>query len=236
MYYRIENKDGLCINGLDASNFVIKEKTQGGEYLSREIYETIYREQKQMYQVVYTSDESLVGQYEEREIALEVGGLGYVASEESKLVPVGEKEAQAKKEHTSRYEVYMDDISWEEANIRCNEMGGHLVTITSENEFDTVKKLAEEAGASFIWLGGYTSYNAYGDVFVHWVTGEDFVYEKWCDGEPSRVDLDGTNEWYLMMWNIESLGGWTWNDQRNDLAADLPVFQGKLAYICEYED
>jgi hypothetical protein len=85
-------------------------------------------------------------------------------------------------------------------------------------------------------LGGYTSYDEYGGVFGHWVTGETFSYSKWCEGEPSRIDQDGTNEWYIMLWNVSSLGGWSWNDQRNDPAADVEYFKGRLAYVCEYEE
>ena len=53
---------------------------------------------------------------------------------------------------------------------------------------------------------------------IHWVTGEDFSFADWNDNEPSRVDLDGTDEWYIMLWYLERYGGWHWNDQRNDPA------------------
>lgn len=42
-------------------------------------------------------------------------------------------------------------------------------------------------------------------------------------------------EWYLMLWNIKSLGGWTWNDQRNDPLSEVDYMSGKIGYICEYE-
>ena len=38
-----------------------------------------------------------------------------------------------------------------------------------------------------------------------------------------------------MLWNIESLGGWTWNDQRNDPAAVVTAMRDKMAYVCEFE-
>ena len=99
---------------------------------------------------------------------------------------------------------------------------------------DTIIKLAEKAGYKYLWLGGYTSYDYDGSVFGHWITGEDFTYECWGPGEPSRVDLDGTEEYYIMLWYIPSMGGWNWNDQRNS-TVDAGFHQGKIAYVCEWE-
>lgn len=56
--YRIENKDGLCIHGLDDSNFVIKEKIQGGEYLSREVKEAEILEGKSGVSISLVADKS----------------------------------------------------------------------------------------------------------------------------------------------------------------------------------
>jgi hypothetical protein len=39
-----------------------------------------------------------------------------------------------------------------------------------------------------------------------------------------------------MLWNIPSLGGWTWNDQRNDPAAAVPSMADHMGFICEYEN
>ena len=71
--------------------------------------------------------------------------------------------------------------------------------------------------------------------FRHWVTGESFTFQAWGDGEPSRVDQDGTDEWYIMLWNIESLGGWNWNDQRNDPVAVVPSMGDAMGFVCEFE-
>ena len=72
-------------------------------------------------------------------------------------------------------------------------------------------------------------------MFGHWVTGEPFSYQAWGPDEPSRVDQDGANEWYIMLWNIESMGGWNWNDQRNDPAAVVPTMAKTMGYVCEFE-
>ena len=55
--------------------------------------------------------------------------------------------------------------------------------------------------------------------------------------EPSRVDSsDGVEEWYIMLWDIPSLGGWSWNDQRNDPLAVVPSMRDAMGYICEFEN
>ncbi|HEX3022911.1 MAG TPA: C-type lectin domain-containing protein, partial [Lachnospiraceae bacterium] len=133
------------------------------------------------------------------------------------------------------YEIIVEDTSWEEADRRCQEMGGHLVTITSQEEMDEVVALAETTDAIYIWMGGTTSYDNEGNVFGHWETGEKLSYSAWCKGEPSRVDIDGTEERYLMLWNVKLSNGWSWNDQRNDPVEAVPAMSGKMAFICEYD-
>ena len=55
--------------------------------------------------------------------------------------------------------------------------------------------------------------------------------------EPSRVDSsDGVEEWYIMLWDIPSLGGWSWNDQRNDPLAVVPSMRDAMGFICEFEN
>jgi tetratricopeptide (TPR) repeat protein len=136
-------------------------------------------------------------------------------------------------EHT--YEIFIEDVSWEEAYIRCSDKGGYLATVTTQFEHDEIVRLAESAGAKYIWLGGRTFANAAGDIDAAWITGEGFGFSRWSVDEPSGFDPDGTPESYIMLWNVESLGGWTWNDQRNNPMEDYGYFAGKIAYICEYE-
>ena len=52
-------------------------------------------------------------------------------------------------------------MTWEEATRRCQEMGGHLATITSQDEMDQLIAMAEAEEVRFVWLGGYTSSSAH---------------------------------------------------------------------------
>lgn len=227
-------------DGIDASQLEQIAYRTGGQYWYiddlyslEEIYQSIYREQKEMYRIVYHCDER-ISKESIRNISIGMAGQNYCAENEVSVAPA-ELELVDNTAHTSRYELVMSDASWEAARKACSDMGGHLVTITSQSEMVTVIQMAEDAGVDYIWLGGYTSYDRNDNVFAHWVTGEEFNYYNWSTNEPSRKDLDGTNEWYLMLWNLPQYGGWTWNDQRNDPAADLSYFRGKMAFICEYE-
>lgn len=200
-------------------------------YDLQEILNQVYSEQKELYMVEYVSDAD-GGQYDFRDLQVRVSGGGCKGEVETRFQPVRSVQGM---NHSSRYELVKESTSWEEANRRCQEMGGHLATITSQEEMDQIIALAEANDARYIWLGGYTSYDEYGSVFGHWVTGEAFSFQAWSEREPSRVDKDGTPEWYIMLWNIPSLGGWCWNDQRNDPAAVVTGMQPRMCFVCEFE-
>lgn len=198
------------------------------------IYEQIYTMQNDMYCVSYISDSSAAIDCE-RSLKYSIDGDSYVSEEvcEPSFALV---EALDKVIHSSRYEVIKQDCTWEEAAVECERRGGHLITITSDAEEQEAIRLSENAGLKYVWIGGYTSYDEDGNVFGHWITGEPFDYSNWSIGEPSRVDMDGTDEWYLMLWDIKRLGGWTWNDQRNDPGSVNPAIPGNQGFICEYEE
>ncbi len=215
----------------------IAENT-GGQYWNinnvsdmHQILDQIYAQEKEMYCVEYVSDSKEEAK-KERKINLAVADEKYGGVTEMQFIPT---EARKSSSNGSRYEFIKGDLNWKEANTECMKRGGHLITITSEEELKKAADMAEAAGVKYVWIGGYTSIrnrNAYG----HWITGESFSYQKWYPGEPSRDDLDGTDEMYLMLWNVDS-NGWTWNDQRKDLFTPelAHIFTGKTGYICEYE-
>lgn len=201
-------------------------------YDLQEIFDEIYAEQKKLYAVEYESGAE-EDPYALRELEVTVSGGGYRAKEQTRFQAAPSVGSAS---HSSRYELIKEALTWEEATRRCQERGGHLATITSQAEMDQLTAMADAQDVRFVWLGGYTSYDDDGSVFGHWVTGEPFSFEAWCVDEPSRVDLDGTEEWYIMLWNIPSLGGWTWNDQRNDPLEAVASMDQHMGFICEYEN
>lgn len=135
------------------------------------------------------------------------------------------------------YQIVVEDVSWQEAYDRAQAAGGHLATITSQEEFDAICTQADQAAVitqvRYLWLGarqgsaGWTGSDC-------WITGEDWTFDAWYPGEPSGQDEDGTPENVLCMWNVQQ-SGWTFNDQRNDLLSVLPQVSGKVGYVIEFE-
>ena len=137
---------------------------------------------------------------------------------------------------SENFTMVLDDCTWEDAQARCEKMGGHLATISDQDDLNRVITMAETLGAQYVWLGAKRE-SAGGDMV--WVTGEDIDFYIWDTNEPSYKDgYDGTAEDYLMLWNV-SFGkhnGWAYNDSRLDpIAASSKVYSGKVAYICEFD-
>lgn len=219
-YYTLEN---IC-------------EESGGKYWDisyiddlKDVLDEIYALNKDMYCLTYESEAGNKA-YVEREISCIIGDSSRMGKCDDSFTPV---EIAEKAKHDKRYELVTADISWTDANEAAIAKGGHLITITSEDENKQAAELAEAAGIEYVWIGGYTS-EKNNSVYGHWVTGENFSYSKWFDGEPSRNDLDGEPEFYLMLWHVGD--DWTWNDQRNDPVNLLDYFKGKTGYIIEYEN
>lgn len=116
-----------------------------------------------------------------------------------------------------QYQIFYDKLTWEEAKAACEAKGGHLATITSEEE---QKKLNLYNGGNHnLWIGGYK--NAEGQWC--WVTGEPWEYENWGDGEPNNSSNVVADENCVAMWP----------EKWNDLANSNTYEQG--GYICEWE-
>lgn len=116
-----------------------------------------------------------------------------------------------------QYQIFYDKLTWEEAKAACEAKGGHLATITSEEE---QKKLNLYNGGNHnLWIGGYK--NAEGQWC--WVTGEPWEYENWGDGEPNNSSNVVADENRVAMWPEK------WNDLANG-----NIYE-QNGYICEWE-
>ncbi len=242
--YSLKNQVPVYIIGVgpEVDEYVLRDIAErtGGRYwfiddlydLS-EIFNEIYAQQMEVYVVEYESDGSASAEAA-RELTIKVDSDTCTGEVSVSFTPTS---AVKETKHESRYELIKGSYTWEEASQLCQEMGGHLATITSADENAQLAKMSEDAGLKYVWIGGYTSYDSNGNVFGHWVTGEEFSYENWSKDEPSRYDKgDNEPEWYLMLWNIPELGGWTWNDQRNDPVSYVAKMAETMGFICEYEE
>lgn len=133
------------------------------------------------------------------------------------------------------YEIFSGDLTWHEANSRAQELGGHLITITSDEELEIASKLINAAGCKYTWLGGHTGFQPNGSVFAWWTTGETMPDKYWCTDQPSGVD-NGITEDCILLWYLERDGGWTFNDVMTDPMSYVDYYNGNLSFIVEYGD
>ena len=131
--------------------------------------------------------------------------------------------------NTHAYKIFRDYKSWDEAKEECERLGGHLITITSEEEqryIETyIRELVGETEPRKIWIG-CTDEGHEGD--WRWCTGEPFEYNNWGTRQPD--DLNGQNHaiiqnYVIIRYNIEQFG---WDDiDQND--------ENNIWYICEWD-
>lgn len=108
-------------------------------------------------------------------------------------------------------------LTWEEAKLACEQLGGHLVTITSSEEQDFIESLDSTTciGEWSVWIG---LSRPEGTGPWTWITGEPYEYTHWADTEPSG---DGS----CVAMRTKNYGyGW------NDADANTP-----FAYVCEWD-
>lgn len=73
------------------------------------------------------------------------------------------------------------DHTWPEAEVECNDMGGHLARISSEEDNDTLYALATDIPDESIWVG-YNERESEGT--WAWSDGGPTGYENWREDEP----------------------------------------------------
>ena len=79
------------------------------------------------------------------------------------------------------YKVFDEGLTWYKASDRCKELGGHLVTITSEEEQAAIQSILLYSGKkkNFYWTAGFVIEK---DQW-QWATNEEFGYTNWAKGE-----------------------------------------------------
>ena len=118
------------------------------------------------------------------------------------------------------YMLYNDSASYNAAQQKCIERGGHLATLSS----------AEEDSFVFNYIKGKNVSSAYFGLSDEkkegtweWVTGEPVNYTNWASGEPNS---ESSAEDYAMYYYKFSTG--KWNDGRGPEVGSY--------YICEWDD
>lgn len=110
-------------------------------------------------------------------------------------------------------------VPWSYAKTYAESIGGHLVTITSEEEWQAMMPLLEEARCD-VWLGA-TDEEETGN--WKWITGEVFSYSEWETGYPKMDAYYKEN--YLMVNHATT----KWIQERN------PLWLEANNFIVEFE-
>lgn len=132
-----------------------------------------------------------------------------------------------------KYRIYNDSMTWDEAKAYCESLGGHLVTITSQEEQNVVASLVSSGNKWAYWLGAEKSSGAF-----EWVTGETFSYTNFAENQPDDsgicLQMYGTHpdEEYL---NYIVLGHWddTPSDANSEKSGNLTLEHH--GFICEWD-
>ncbi len=143
-----------------------------------------------------------------------------------------------------RYELFIEDCTWEEAFQKCREKGGYLASMTCDEEFDVVDALIRSEGKQSYCF--YIGANRMGTYSWHWTepgltqndcTGNGY-WKHWLDGFPSYESTlaDGTviKEEYAEYIYRKSEDKFYINDIPNDVIRYYPEYKGRMGYICEY--
>ena len=78
---------------------------------------------------------------------------------------------------SNRYQLFDESMSWTEAKEYCENLGGHLVTITSSEEQEFINESLLSIGEKSTYFIGLSRTDANSQ--WNWVTGEAFEYTNW---------------------------------------------------------
>ena len=138
-----------------------------------------------------------------------------------------------------KYEIVDKSYCWDEAKVLCEKAGGHLVTITSEEEQAAIEEYLIKGTKNVYWIGGEKT-NRW-----RWVTDEEWEYTNWAFNEPNNER--GTENKAMMYRNQAPLSPdngilGEWNDEENEgndnmnypINGFYSIAQNNVGYICEW--
>lgn len=116
-----------------------------------------------------------------------------------------------------KYKFFKHKMSWHRAKTSCEAFGGHLVTISSQEEQDFTATLPPKLDKdNRVWIG-FSERGSEGN--WEWVTGEKVSFQNWAAGLPDN--LRGNQDCAEM-----GYAGKRWNDREHF---------SRFAFICEWD-
>ena len=137
---------------------------------------------------------------------------------------VGAAETNASTYNNHYYKIYSNKAAtFDSAEKYCETLGGHLATITSEEENEAVYQGIKKSGYSNAFFGLYKDDK---DDTWHWVNNEPVNFTYWASGEPSNQG--GVEKWGMYYQHYPD-GHWNDGDFNGDYSA------GACNFICEWD-
>lgn len=119
------------------------------------------------------------------------------------------------------YAVLNESMTWLDAKAYCEQLGGHLATITSQSEQDFIESIIKDSEMNTFWFGlSDDNYNHY------WVTEEAF---EWNNNINDADVLEGQ-----YVYQIEKNSG-AWNDHDHMIRNDGWDYS-YTGFICEWDE
>ena len=151
---------------------------------------------------------------------------------------------------THRYELYVEDVTWDEAQRRCEEKGGYLATITTIEEYEHIRKGIEDSGQTQVayWVGASDNHPSSYPIYEWHEPNRDYMKDilisytimgkYWADGEPSyyrQADFEQIDEIGVYLLYNDAKEECYLYDAPMDMLLRNPEYTGKIGYICEYD-
>lgn len=135
---------------------------------------------------------------------------------------------------SSQYKVFGYGLSYSDAALFCHAIGGHLVSIDSEEENKFVTKLIkdDDSSRSMFWIG-----TRYDGSIGKWCApdGTPSDYTDWSSGEPTNY-LNGAN-FTVINRSVGLFDKYKWVAEFNDgfVGSDLKESSACYGFVCEWE-
>lgn len=190
----------------------------------------------------------------ENEVGAKVEMTGTIEFSDGTPVIFAEKievlEEAVQEDAIHRYEVIVDDCTWEEAYQNCLSMGGYLARINSKEEFDYITKKVVEKEKDYSKKQYYVGMRRDVNSDAYYLVNEnnelvgdrlDNGYTSWANSlwlskEPSYYDSTlKIEETCVSIFKYKETNKWVMNDIPSNLVVQVPSYEGKLGYICEFD-
>ena len=115
------------------------------------------------------------------------------------------------------FKVFPQQLSWHAARLRCQELGGHLAVVTSDEENRLLTTMVRGRGLDSAWLGTTDE-----KVEGHWVCvdGSPMRYQNWDVAGREPNNKEGLEHYVVLRVAADGM----WSDQPNVSTQHHPGF------------